>query len=218
MNRVLQQTFPYISPIKTAIVGAHFGGFLSIYTLANDPGASFGCAVAISPISSWQTLGNMVQAENLMYHLIHSTVYVPWHAYIAAPYAERYLGLLNDRDGQRHYFESDLSTSMKTLHLKDVLLVHGTLEEKYPVTHSMLFAKAMVKKRFPFQQQVQVKGRLHFLWYCITGLVMLQLFPDATYEDMMRNAQMYESIDKFLNACFDRRQMPELDTTLHKGD
>lgn len=45
---------------------------------------------------------------------------------------------------------------------------------------------------------------------------------------MLRNAQMYESIDKFLNDCYDRREMPEeyegnskfllLDNTLNKGD
>jgi hypothetical protein len=34
------------------------GGFLSVYTLANDARSTFGCAVAISPVSSWQTLGN----------------------------------------------------------------------------------------------------------------------------------------------------------------
>lgn len=56
--RILQESFPFISPIKTALIGAHYGGFLSVYTLANDPGAIFGCAVAISPVSSWKTLGN----------------------------------------------------------------------------------------------------------------------------------------------------------------
>lgn len=44
-----------------------------------------------------------------------------------------------------------------------------------------------------------------------------QIYPDATFEDMARDPQMYESIDKFLNACYDRRVMPELDNTLHKG-
>lgn len=46
---------------------------------------------------------------------------------------------------------------------------------------------------------------------------MLQLFPDADYETMQRSPHMYESIDKFLNTCFDRREMPERDLTLHKG-
>jgi len=61
---------------------------------------------------------------------------------------------LNDREGQQHYFESDLSTSTRNLHGKEIFVLHGTLEEKYPMTHSMLFTKAMIKKRFAFQQQV----------------------------------------------------------------
>lgn len=170
-TKILQETFPFISPIKTALIGAHYGGFLSIYTLANDPGAVFGCAVAISPVSSWKTL--------------------------AAPYAERYLGLLSERDGQRHYFEADLSSCTKNLHTKKLFILHGTLEEKYHVTHSMLIAKNLIEKRFSFQQQ---------------------LYPDANYQSMLRNAQMYESIDKFLNGCYDGREMPEQDNTLHKGE
>nr|CAH0102070.1 unnamed protein product [Daphnia galeata] len=168
-TKILQETFSFISPIKTALIGAHYGGFLSIYTLANDPSAVFGCGIAISPVSSWKTL--------------------------AAPYAERYLGLLGERDGQRHYFEADLTTCTKNLHTRKLFLLHGTLEEKYHVTHSMLIAKNLIEKRFSFQQQ---------------------LYPDANYQMMLRNAQMYESIDKFLNGCYDGREMPELDNTLHK--
>ncbi|XP_046645659.1 prolyl endopeptidase FAP-like isoform X1 [Daphnia pulicaria] len=170
-TKILQETFAFISPIKTALIGSHYGGFLSLYTLANDPGAVFGCGIAISPVSSWKTL--------------------------TAPYAERYLGLLSEREGQRHYFEADLTTCTKNLHAKKVFLLHGTLEEKYHVTHSMLIAKSLIEKRFSFQQQ---------------------LYPDANYQMMLRNAQMYESIDIFLNGCYDGREMPELDNTLHKGD
>ena len=74
----------------------------------------------------------------------------------AAPYAERYLGLLNDRDGQRHYFEADLVSRIKNLYSKHLLLVHGTLEEEHLFTHSMLIAKAMIEKRFDFQLQVPI--------------------------------------------------------------
>jgi predicted alpha/beta superfamily hydrolase len=57
--RILQETFAFISPIKTALIGSHYGGFLSLYTLANDPGAVFGCGIAISPVSSWKALSNL---------------------------------------------------------------------------------------------------------------------------------------------------------------
>lgn len=55
-NRILQQTFTFISPVKTALIGAHYGGFLSIYTLANDPTLAFSCAIAVSPVTSWHTV------------------------------------------------------------------------------------------------------------------------------------------------------------------
>ena len=77
--------------------------------------------------------------------------------FTAAPYAERYLGLLGERDGQRHYFEADLTTCTKNLHTRKLFLLHGTLEEKYHVTHSMLIAKNLIEKRFSFQQQVSDK-------------------------------------------------------------
>lgn len=149
-RRILQKTFPYISPIKTALIGAHFGGFLSIYTLANDPTAVFGCSVAISPVSSWMSLG----IDGYTFAKAICRVSHKFGFYAAAPYAERYLGLLNDRDGQRHYFEADLTTNSKHLHLRDVFLLHGTLEETYTVTHSMLIARSLIEKRFHFQQQV----------------------------------------------------------------
>lgn len=79
---------------------------------------------------------------------------------LAAPYAERYLGLLSEREGQRHYFEADLTTCTKNLHAKKVFLLHGTLEEKYHVTHSMLIAKSLIEKRFSFQQQVIFSNEL----------------------------------------------------------
>ena len=60
LRRVLQQMFPYISPVKTALVGGHYGGFLSIYALAKDPASTFGCSVAISPISSWNMMGTFL--------------------------------------------------------------------------------------------------------------------------------------------------------------
>jgi len=80
----------------------------------------------------------------------------------AAPYAERYLGLLSEREGQRHYFEADLTTCTKNLHAKKLFLLHGTLEEKYHVTHSMLIAKSLIDKRFSFQQQVIFLVNSHF--------------------------------------------------------
>ena len=84
---------------------------------------------------------------------------------IAAPFAERYLGLLNERDGQRHYLEADLTSCTKNLHTKHLLLLHGTLEEKYQATHSMLIAKSLIEKRFSFQQQVD--RLISYLLFCI---------------------------------------------------
>ena len=78
-----------------------------------------------------------------------------------ASFAERYLGLLNDRDGARSYFEADLMSYTKHLHNKHLYLVHGTLDEKYQVSHSFLIAKSLIEKRFYFHQQVIVDCRSH---------------------------------------------------------
>jgi hypothetical protein len=45
-----------------------------------------------------------------------------------------------------------------------------------------------------------------------------QLYPDADYKTLQQTRQMYESVDKFINDCFDRRILPEIDMTLHKGE
>jgi len=156
--KILQKTFPYISPSKTALIGAHYGGFLTINTLANDPTSVFGCGIAISPVSSWQSM--------------------------AAPYAERYLGLLNGLDGQRRYFDADLNSCSKNLHNKHLLLLHGTLDETFLVTHSMLIARSLINNRVSFQQM---------------------MYPDMDYQTMKRNAHIFEIVNRFLNECFDRR-------------
>ena len=72
----------------------------------------------------------------------------------AAPYAERYLGLLKEQHGQRSYFEADLTRYTKNLHKKHIYLVHGTLDEEVNVAHSFLVAKSMIKNKFSFHQQV----------------------------------------------------------------
>lgn len=54
-----------------------------------------------------------------------------------APYAERYLGLLNDKEAQRRYFEADLTTLTKNLNSKYVFLLHGTLEEKVCINFNL---------------------------------------------------------------------------------
>jgi len=158
ITKILRETFPNISPSKIALVGAHYGGFLTINTLANDPNSVFGCGIAISPISSWQSM--------------------------AAPYAERYLGLLDEREGQRRYFDADLNSCTKNMHNKHLLLMHGTLDEKFLVTHSMLIGRSMINSRVYFQQM---------------------MYPDIDYQKMKQNAHIFETVNRFLGECFDRR-------------
>ena len=47
-----------------------------------------------------------------------------------APYAERYLGLLNDKEAQRRYFEADLTTLTKNLNSKYIFLLIYNLEKE----------------------------------------------------------------------------------------
>jgi hypothetical protein len=52
----------------------------------------------------------------------------------------------------------------------------------------------------------------------LNSFVAPQLYPDADYKTLQHTRQMYESVDKFINDCFDRRILPEIDMTLHKGE
>jgi hypothetical protein len=52
----------------------------------------------------------------------------------------------------------------------------------------------------------------------LNSFVAPQLYPDADYKTLQQTRQMYESVDKFINDCFDRRILPEIDMTLHKGE
>lgn len=55
--RVLHHQYDFLSPSRTAVIGAHYGGYVATYTLANDPDNVFACGIAISPVCKWQILG-----------------------------------------------------------------------------------------------------------------------------------------------------------------
>ena len=64
-------------------------------------------------------------------------------------------------------------------------------------------------------KDTETKIMIPFFSYFV---LYLQLFPDFDYPAMKRNYQMYESIDKFINDCYDRRTAPETDPMFHKGE
>lgn len=82
----------------------------------------------------------------------------------------------------------------------------------------MLFAKSMVEKQYYLQQQVPTDFDMVLRGFNFCNLCLPQLYPDSSYASMKKSAQMYESIERFLNVCFERKEVPEQEMTLHKGD
>lgn len=97
---------------KVGVVGASYGGFLSIMAMAREPDL-FGTAVAVAPVSEWT-------------------------GYDTA-YTERYLGLPSENpDG---YHESSALTHVGAVQ-GDLLLIHGTVDENVHLRHSERFFEA----------------------------------------------------------------------------
>jgi dipeptidyl-peptidase-4 len=100
---------------RVGVVGASYGGFLSIMAMAREPDL-FGTAVAVAPVSEWT-------------------------GYDSA-YTERYLGLPSDNpDGYR---ESSALTHVGAVQ-GDLLLIHGTVDENVHRRHSERLVTAFRK-------------------------------------------------------------------------
>jgi dipeptidyl-peptidase-4 len=97
---------------KVGVVGASYGGFMSIMAMAREPDL-FGTAVAVAPVSEWT-------------------------GYDTA-YTERYLGLPSENpDGYR---ESSALTHVEAVQ-GELLLIHGTVDENVHLRHSERLVEA----------------------------------------------------------------------------
>ncbi|KOC62680.1 Venom dipeptidyl peptidase 4, partial [Habropoda laboriosa] len=83
VTRILQQTYSWIDPNRTAIWGWSYGGFATAMALATDRESVFKCGISVAPVTSW--------------------------IYYDSLYTERFMGLPTPEDNLYGYNHTDVT-------------------------------------------------------------------------------------------------------------
>jgi dipeptidyl aminopeptidase/acylaminoacyl peptidase len=69
---VLQDTFPYIDPSRTAIWGWSYGGYATAMALARDTVGVFKCGASVAPVTSWIYYGKRIVRRDCVKIILNS--------------------------------------------------------------------------------------------------------------------------------------------------
>ncbi|KPM06662.1 dipeptidyl peptidase-like protein 1 [Sarcoptes scabiei] len=145
---------PYIDHSKIAVWGNDYGGYLSVAFLAAE--SSVACSVAVSPITSWKNYLSVFSER-----------------FMAKP-NENFLG----------YEKSELMQLSPTLKGRNLYLIHGTMDRRVNIQHTMQLIKSLT------MNSVQYKT---------------QLYPDSgsleTW-DLIIRYHFYRTMEDFFAKCF----------------
>ncbi|KAG8289646.1 Inactive dipeptidyl peptidase 10, partial [Homalodisca vitripennis] len=123
----LQQKFPYIDAVRTAIWGWSYGGFATAMTLAKDRLNVFRCGISVAPVTNW---------------IYYDTVYT-----------ERYMGLPTNDSNLAGYMASDVSAHVDNFRHKLFYLIHGNADDNVHYQQSMMLSRALELADILFFQQ-----------------------------------------------------------------
>lgn len=115
---------PYIDSNKIAVVGSELGGHLAASLLAKEKAIT--CGVVVAPIASLKN-------------------------YLAT-FSERFMSL--PEDNYLGYEHSELRLQAPLLKGKNLLIVHGTLNRRVNLQHTMQFTKALIDNNVQYRTQV----------------------------------------------------------------
>lgn len=65
------------------------------------------------------------------------------------------MGLPNFTHNNRGYEEADLTKVVPQLKSKNLMIIHGTADEKVHFQHTMYLTKALIREGVPFSEQVR---------------------------------------------------------------
>jgi len=162
VTRQLLKRFSFLDKSKVAIWGWSYGGFVTLSTLAADSEQDpvFKCGIAVAPVSNW---------------IYYDTIY-----------AERYLGLPLPDDNLKGYQKSDVTSKVRKLRGKKMLLVHGTADDNVHYQQSMMLTRALEEEDILFQQLS---------------------YPDENHGIVSLRKHLYHALTNFiLNDCFGRNE------------
>ncbi|XP_037076781.1 inactive dipeptidyl peptidase 10-like [Pollicipes pollicipes] len=152
----LTATLDYLTPRQVVLVGRGFGAHLALRLLAG-PEKPANCAVAIAPVTSWESY--------------------------ASAFSERHLGL--PVDNERGYSRADMSQWAPGLSGKRLLLVHGTADVTVSVQQTFLLARWLEKAGMLFRQVLypdqphDLGGVLGHLYKTLDRYMTECLLPDG---------------------------------------
>ncbi|CAK9799166.1 Venom dipeptidyl peptidase 4 [Anthophora quadrimaculata] len=126
VTSILQQTYSWIDPNRTAIWGWSYGGFSTAMVLATDRESVFKCGISVAPVTSW--------------------------IYYDSLYTERFMGLPTLEDNLHGYNRTDVTRRVEGIRGKKFLLIHGTGDDNVHYQQSMALNKALVEKDIMFEQ------------------------------------------------------------------
>jgi dipeptidyl aminopeptidase/acylaminoacyl peptidase len=69
-------------------------------------------------------------------------------------FSERYMGMPWPQDNFINYEKTDLTRKLSSLKGKTFLLVHGTIDKRVNIQHSMLLIKSLTEQGVQFKIQV----------------------------------------------------------------
>ncbi|KAH7646532.1 inactive dipeptidyl peptidase 10 isoform X2 [Dermatophagoides farinae] len=145
---------PYVDHSKIAIWGQEYGGYLSTAFLATEN--SVACAVAVAPITSWKN-------------------------YLSV-FSERFMG--TPEENYLGYEKSELMQLAPSLKGRTLNLVHGTMDRRVNIQHSMQFIKSLTMNAVQYRTQ---------------------FYPDSgsleTW-DLMIRYHFYRTMEDFFAKCF----------------
>lgn len=115
---------PFVDGGRVGIWGWSYGGYMTLYALANAPSGSFSAGVAVAPVSDWMNYDTC--------------------------YTERYLKLPADNpDGYRDSSPAHQAERFTA----PVLLLHGLSDDNVHFGNSVQMADALLKAGQPFESQ-----------------------------------------------------------------
>lgn len=171
--RCLQETYPFIDPLRTGIWGWSYGGFAAALVLAKDSEGVFAFATSVAPVTDFIYYGNQFSFISLI--VFFTKIYTD------SIYTERYMGLPTEEDNLQGYNNTDIAHYAECFRGKNFQLIHGNGDDNVHYQQSMLLAKALERADIQFQQIS---------------------YPDEAHSLSGVYAHLYHSIDRFWARSF----------------
>ncbi|RWS30556.1 prolyl endopeptidase FAP-like protein, partial [Leptotrombidium deliense] len=124
----LKSDLHFVDPIRTAIWGWAYGGYIAATSLVHANNNLFNCSTIVAPITNWLFVDSFT--------------------------SERYFGQPWTQGGFVNYERADLSQKAINFKGKNIFILHGTADDAVHLQHSFTFMKALNDAGVVYQTQL----------------------------------------------------------------